>query len=598
VAEMERVTRVSKNAVALVAAKLVTSGLSFFMAIIINKELGPVLVGVYNYAFVLYMIFQVIPDFGIGNISIRDVSQENSRLNYYFRNIVGLRMLLGTLAFILLIATNLIVTAFQSPGTVTTEKFLAVLTIAFCLLIEQPFQNTLIENFIALERLTIVALVFLIVGVMKVGLSIYVAVSGFNHLVVWLILIYIFTVLYSIAHFYIIYHRLLKRESSLASGTWDPALAEKEVHIPEAPDEATREALAEAVTHSQGLPGEVTYQALAADFSYAELTKVGETQPDGNGSQPSEAIEASSPAEGDDLDSPAPGGRRYNREFWLYILRSAWPLAVVSSAIAIYAVVDIPILSWMKGDYVVGLYAAAAMFVKAFIFLTLAINMAVLPAISKVGGKDPSRLGGTWEKLMYYCLVMVVPVVVLTPILARPVLIIEGHDYITAWSVVWLSMAAMNFTFLTAISFPFFVVINRQKLITIIVIIGLVIKVVFNLVAIPIWGYMGTATVVVISEFITFAMLFVVLSRVLKYRANLMRFAGAPMFLLGILYAVALILHKVLAVGKDTVAASAQAAIIEAAIIIAIYLVLGFATGMFKKSRLQELNELLNVEDE
>ncbi len=271
---------------------------------------------------------------------------------------------------------------------------------------------------------------------------------------------------------------------------------------------------------------------------------------------------------------------------------------MVSSAIAIYAVVDIPILSWMKGDYVVGLYAAAAMFVKAFIFLTLAINMAILPAISKVGGKDPARLGGIWGKLLYYCLVLVVPVVVLTPILARPVLIIEGHDYITAWSVVWLSMAAMNFTFMTAISFPFFVVINRQKLITVIVIIGLVVKVVFNLVAIPIWGYMGTATVVVISEFITFAMIFVVLCRVLKYRTNVIKIAGAPLLILGVLYAVALVLHRVIAVGKDTVAASTQAACIEAAILVAVYLVLAFAAGMFKKSKLQELNELLKVEDE
>ena len=117
-AEMERVSRVSKNAVALITAKLVTSGLSFFMAIIINKQLGPVLVGVYNYAFVIYMIFQVLPDFGIGNISIRDVSQDNSKLDYYFKNVVGLRMILGLGAFILLTAINLITLAAQSPGGV------------------------------------------------------------------------------------------------------------------------------------------------------------------------------------------------------------------------------------------------------------------------------------------------------------------------------------------------------------------------------------------------------------------------------------------------------------------------------------------------
>ena len=85
--------------------------------------------------------------------------------------------------------------------------------IGFCFFIEQPFSNTLVENFIALERLAVVALVFMVVGVLKVGLSIYVVLAGFNNVVVWLILIYILTLLYSIAHFYFIYSRLLKRRS-------------------------------------------------------------------------------------------------------------------------------------------------------------------------------------------------------------------------------------------------------------------------------------------------------------------------------------------------------------------------------------------------
>ena len=73
---MERVGRLSRNTAALVGARVVTSGLTFILAIVINRNLGPEKAGIYTYAFSLYTIFQVIPDFGIGNISIRDVSQD------------------------------------------------------------------------------------------------------------------------------------------------------------------------------------------------------------------------------------------------------------------------------------------------------------------------------------------------------------------------------------------------------------------------------------------------------------------------------------------------------------------------------------------
>ncbi|OFW56859.1 MAG: hypothetical protein A2V52_01595 [Actinobacteria bacterium RBG_19FT_COMBO_54_7] len=577
-AEMERVSRVSKNAIALVTAKLATSGLSFFMAIIINKQLGPVLVGVYNFAFVIYMIFQVLPDFGIGNISIRDVSQDNAKLHYYFRNVVGLRMLLGLAAFILLTTTNLITLAAQSPGGIGAEKFWAVFVIGFCFFIEQPFSNTLVENFIALERLTVVALVYLVVGILKVGLSIYVVLAGFNNVVVWLILIYIFTLLYSVAHFYLIYSRLLKRQGELKSGTWDKAAAAALLKVPET--------------------GEVPQEALAAEFALASAMAA-ETMDKVQFEAPS------SGGAGTATTDPEPAkshtfwrkGRFFDRELWLYLLRSAWPLAVVSSAITIYAIVDVPILSWMKGDEVVGLYAAAAMFAKAFVFLTIAINMAVLPAVSKVGGKHPEKLGPTWEKLLFYCVVVIAPLMVLTPILARPVLILEGFDYIDAWVVVWLSMAAMVFTFMEAISFSFFIVINKQKKITGIIIIGLILKAALDLIVIPLWSYTGMAVIVVVSEFLVFMMIFYTLSRELKHKINLLKFAAAPVGILGILYLTALLLHNFLTIGKDTAGSAAVAAVIASAIVAGLYFVLAYGIGFLRKSRLRELNDLLKVED-
>ncbi|MDY6794793.1 MAG: flippase [Actinomycetota bacterium] len=575
---MERVGRVSKNAAALVGARVVTSGLTFLLAVIINRNLGPEKAGIYNYAFALYTIFQVIPDFGIGNISIRDVSQENPRMRRYLSNIVSLRLLLGVLAFCLLMLTNFVSFAIQSGGALSGEKFWVVFTVAFCLMIEQPFSNSLAENFIALERLTLVALVYLIMGIVKVGLSIYIITSELGNVLILLILVYTLTYVYSIFHFYIAYRRTVRRQEHVPSSTSDMAVAE-------------------AFTHTPELPGEVMFESLLADYSYSSILE----------EERGEFEQGGIPPEGPtvNIPEPPPEGEGehihrlasfvYDRGFWHYILASAWPLAVVAAGITIYAGMDIPILSWIKGDREVGLYSAAGMFAKAFVFLTLAINMAVLPAVSKVGGKYPQKLGEIWERLMRYAWIMVIPLVVITPVLARPVLVLQEHQFIEAWNATWLTMFAMNFTFMTAISFPFFIVINKQKAITVVVLIGLAIKAVLDVVTIPLMGYMGAALTVAVSEFAVFIMLFRLLSRELGHRVNLVRSAGAPLLSLSVLYGVAFLLHYMLASGKDTFMSSLQYALIIAAALTILYIILVLVTKMLSRTGLQELNELLTV---
>lgn len=568
---MERVGRLSKNTAALVGARIVTSGLTFILAIIVNRNLGPEIAGIYTYAFTLYTIFQVIPDFGLGNISIRDVSQDISRMRRYFTNIVSLRLLLGMLAFALLMLTSFVSLAIQGSGGLGGDKFWVVFTIAFCLLIEQPLSNSLSENFIALERLGVVALVYLIMGIMKVAMSVYVVTAGFENVLVYLVLIYIITILYSIFHLYLMYRRVQRRA--------EPAAAE-----------ISEMAVAEAVTHVPVPLGDAAMEALLADYSYAEL--------------------AEEPAGGPGADSPGPsapeppgeggpvsrlGVFTMDSRLWRYLLGGAWPLAIVAAGVTVYAGMDVPMLSWIRGDAEVGLYSAAGMFAKALVFLTLALNMAVLPAVSKVGGKHPRRLGQVWERLIRYALLMVVPLVVIVPVLARPILVLQKHEFIEAWHVTWLTMAAMDFTFMTAISFPFFIVINKQKTISAVVLFGLPVKAVLGVTAISLWGYTGAAASVLVSEGVVFGLLYWRLSRELDYRIDWLRFAGVPVLMLGTLYGTAFVLHGVLAVGKDTFMSSLQAAFIIAAVLTIVYIVLAVVTRSLSRKGLQELNELLTV---
>lgn len=574
---MERVGRLTKNTASLVIARVVTSGLTFLLAIVINRNLGPEKAGIYNYAFALYTIFQVIPDFGIGNISIRDVSQDPSRMRRYFANIVSLRLILGCIAFALLMLTNFLSLALQSSGALIGEKFWVVFTLSFCLLIEQPLSNSLAENFIALEKLVLVAGVYLVMGIVKVALSIYLVTSGIRHVLVYLMLVYMLTYIYSIFHFYLLYRRFQRR---LTAGSGD---------------ESGR-AAAEALVQVSEPSGEAALEALLADYSFAELaepTKSGETA--SLSTAPLRRVAPAGPPPREPGSVCRLGPYTVEPPLWRYLMNSAWPLAVVAAGVTIYAGMDIPILSWFRGDTEVGLYGAAGMFAKAFVFFTLALNMAVLPAVSKVGGKYPERLGRIWEHLLGYAWILVIPLAVIVPLLARPILVLQKHQFIEAWHATWLTMAAMNFTFMTAISFPFFIVIDRQRSVTKIVVLSLAVKGGLDFLTIPLWGYTGAAVTVLVSECVVFCLLAWTLSRELGHRLHLLRFAASPLLTLGSLYGAGFFLYHAFSGWKETFLASLECSFLISVILVAIYLGLGTATKAFSRRRMRELNDLLTV---
>ncbi len=708
---MERVGQVSKNASALILSKLVTSSLFFLLAIFINKQLGPKYAGVYAYGYTLYTMFQVLPDFGIGNISVRDVSQDHRRVRKYFPNVVSLRLRLAVLAFVLITITNFIGMLIQRSDPLSGPRFWVVLAISFCLLVEQPFSNSLAENFIGLEKLTTVAYVYLIMGILRVAVSFFVVSQvGANptkdaavRALVLLMLTYIGTMIYSIIHFYIIYRRTLSTLEAPPARELDKALAEaivvrapghgsygraivadyslkdmtgdyqKGVFVPDdlkEPDEiplewkshlsrkmgplknmprpqalmtfkerrANGEERHELVRREKEeeatgrLRSQETREGKAPIGRYGKLElKIGDKNITDEASL--EAAEASPPTETKNQQPPRASGAQTKGvgsslstkdtvatalylkkgesrkaaspelmtgpQLRRYLLVNAWPLAVVSLGVAIYASLDVPILAWIKGNASVGLYNAGSMFAKAFAFLTLAVNMAVLPAVSVVGGKYPERLGRVWEKLLRYSFVLTIPLAVIIPILARPILLVQKHQFSEAWVVVWLTMAAMCFTIMTAISFPFFVVINRQKRITSIVLVSLILKAVLNLILIPLFDFRGAAITALLSEASVFLLIYFLLSGELKYRPELLKILPAPVISWGTLYLTWFGLTRFVFTGKqfvDKLSGSAIGALSTSAAVLLTYAVAVTVTRTLSKSGINELNQLLKVE--
>lgn len=562
---MERVGQVTRSASALIVAKLVTSVLSFLLAIVVNRNLGPQKAGIYVYAMALYIIFQVIPDFGLGNIFIRDVSPDQSRLREYLENIVVMRLGLGVISVVLLMFANVASTLLQHSDPLAGQRFWAVFVISFSLLLEQPFSNSMAEAFIALERQMTVAAVYLIMGFIRVALALYIILSGANHAIVLLVATYLVTILYSIGHFYWSYHRWVRR------------------HEPGAADVAPGQTPGQEAEAGEAEPLlEEGVVATAADPVLGEGVIAAAVEPE---HPESERV-------------VAPKGK-LDFNLWRYLLRSSWPLAIASAGVVIYAGMDIPLVSWIAGDKAVGLYNAGAMYCKSISFLLIAVNMALLPAISIVASKRPENLAELWRRLLRYALALVLPLSVIVPVLARPVLILQKHEYLQAWKVVWITMGAVNFTILTTISYLFFIVLDKQKKVVYIVFFGVVAKAVINVVTISLWGYTGAAVTLLVTEILGFCLVYYMLSREMDARISWSKFALAPLLTAGALYGTAFLLQKLFISHRTfthAVLGSVSYAILIAAIIVVIYAGLAFATGVLSKSGLNELNELLKVE--
>ena len=571
-----RVARVSKNAALLIGAKFISSGLSFFLVIAINRELGPLKAGIFAYAFAMYAIFMIVPDFGLGSISVRDVSQDHTKIKHYFKNIVMIRSLMGLGAFLVLVATDFVGALVRSPLSFD-QKFWTVFAVAFCLLLEQPLSNSLAETFIALERMTTVAFVYTIMAIVRVALSMYILFAfgangqhqrtGSSLVLVLLVLVYILTLVYSIIHFYISYRRMLKRVILPEANKRDLALAETIIQSPK---------LAE---------GAALDEALVADYSYSTMRE-----------QDADRDEVLSPEESSNFRI---GPLELDTELWRYLMRSAWPLAVIVAGITLYVYMDIPLLSWIRGDTEVGLYNAGAMFAKSALYISLGLNMAVLPAISVVAKKHMERLGEIWERMLKYMFSLSALLAVVVPILARPIMIVQKHDFIAAWPVVWITMAAIMFSSLTAVSFPYYIAVDKQKKATLVVLLGIIFKLILLPIAIPLWGYTGAAVTLVITEIANFFLYYRVLSPELKHRIRWLHTFGAPVACLGITYTIAFVLQWVFIHGNasaERFLASLLYAVITTAAVLVVFAGLLFITKIGNRKDLSELNEMLKVD--
>ncbi|MBI5077669.1 flippase [Candidatus Falkowbacteria bacterium] len=194
-----------------------------------------------------------------------------------------------------------------------------------------------------------------------------------------------------------------------------------------------------------------------------------------------------------------------------FLFSIAVPFALIAIFSRIYGNIDSVMLSKLVGDKAVGWYSVAMKIPFALQFIPAALAAAIFPAFSHHFVHDKVQLKTTFERVLKFLTVAVLPISAGAAILARPIVsFFYGSEYLPAVLPLQILMLGLFFVFL---NFPLGSLMNgcdRQITNTILVGVTMLVNVALNIYLIPKYSFAGASAAFFVSHgFLFFAGLFV-----------------------------------------------------------------------------------------
>jgi O-antigen/teichoic acid export membrane protein len=203
----------------------------------------------------------------------------------------------------------------------------------------------------------------------------------------------------------------------------------------------------------------------------------------------------------------------FDFSLWREVAKKSWPMAVTIFFNLVYLKTDTLILSLIKSQSDVGIYGASYKVIDILTTVPFLFAGVVLPIMAADWAKKSNeRFKKVLQKSFDLMVILAVPLVVGTQVLAQPVMVlVAGHSFAAAGPVLKILIFAVGFLFVSVFFAHTMVAINQQKKIIQAYIFTAITSVIGYLIFIPRYSYFGAAAVTVYSEAtITFFMLFYV----------------------------------------------------------------------------------------
>lgn len=201
-----------------------------------------------------------------------------------------------------------------------------------------------------------------------------------------------------------------------------------------------------------------------------------------------------------------------------FLFKLAVFFALISIFSRVYGYIDTVMLSKLAGDVAVGLYSVAMKIPFALQFIPLALSAAIFPAFSRHFIHDQRQLKLTFDRVMKFLVIIVIPISVGVAVLARPIILFfYGVEYLPAVLPLQILMLGLVFVFL---NFPLGSLLNgcdRQGINTVLVGSTMAFNIALNIFLIPRYSFVGASVAFLCSHACLFFASLIVARRIIPY---------------------------------------------------------------------------------
>jgi O-antigen/teichoic acid export membrane protein len=183
------------------------------------------------------------------------------------------------------------------------------------------------------------------------------------------------------------------------------------------------------------------------------------------------------------------------------VTREALPIGVALVALTVLFRVDMAMLAIYKPTSQVGQYGAAYKLLETTAFFSWAVNVAVLPSLSRLSTRTTPHVGDVYQRGLKLVIAITLPVAVGAVVLAAPVIsLVYGPNYAPAAKALALLAPTIALFPISALSSQLFFAQGRRPTVAIVYALVALENIALNLVIIPRYSLQGAAAGTSISE--------------------------------------------------------------------------------------------------
>ena len=183
------------------------------------------------------------------------------------------------------------------------------------------------------------------------------------------------------------------------------------------------------------------------------------------------------------------------------LIDRSWPLIIWVLSASAFNRIDQIMIGQILGQTQLGYYSAAVLISEMWYFVALATTASLMPAFHRLYERSEKEFDLKLQVLFRVMVIISLPITLLVVIFSDWIILtIFGEAFNLSASVLSIHALASVFVFLGQASFCWFIVKNKQKLVSVMTLMGLILNIMLNVLFIPEYGIYGAAWATFLSR--------------------------------------------------------------------------------------------------